>query len=72
MLEVDCRGYACPIPVVKVQKAMSQNPRESLSVLVDSATSRENVTRLAKSKGYGVKVEEQKGDFRLELTPPVK
>jgi tRNA 2-thiouridine synthesizing protein A len=66
MFEVDCRGLACPIPVVKVDKAITQHPGQPISVLLDSAVARENVSRLAKSKGYGVKVE----TLNLELTPP--
>jgi tRNA 2-thiouridine synthesizing protein A len=69
MFEVDCRGLACPIPVVKVDKAIAQHPGQPISVLLDSMVSRENVSRLAKSKGYGVKVETLSHEFKLELTP---
>ena len=72
MTEVDVRGYSCPVPVVKTRKAMEENPGEALSVLVETAVSRENVTRLAESQGYLVKVEEVSGEYKLTLTPPVK
>jgi tRNA 2-thiouridine synthesizing protein A len=51
MVEVDVRGYSCPIPVVRTKKAMEQNPKEVLTVLVETVTSKENVSRLARSKG---------------------
>jgi len=72
MLEVDVRGFSCPIPVVKTKKAIEENPDEILSVFVESAVSKENVSRLAQSKGYSVKVEEVSDEYRLLLTPPGK
>ena len=72
MTEVDARGYSCPIPVVKTKKAMDENPKEILTVLVETAVSRENVSRLAESRGYSIYSEEVSGEYRLTLTPPVK
>jgi tRNA 2-thiouridine synthesizing protein A len=69
MFEVDVLGLACPIPVVRVQKAIAKHPGETLLVKVDSATAKEHVTRLAESKGYSVKAEQLKGEIHLELTP---
>jgi tRNA 2-thiouridine synthesizing protein A len=70
MTEVDVRGYSCPIPVVKTRKAMDENPKEALTVLVETAVSKENVSRLAESRGYSIKAEEVSGEYRLTLTPP--
>jgi tRNA 2-thiouridine synthesizing protein A len=72
MTEVDARGYSCPIPVVKTKKAMDESPGEVLMVLVETAVSRENVSRLAESRGYSIKAEEVSGEYRLTLTPPTK
>ena len=72
MTEVDVRGFSCPIPVVKTKKAIEDNPDEVLTVLVETEVSRENVSRLAKSRGYSVKEEEVSGEYRLTLTPPGK
>jgi tRNA 2-thiouridine synthesizing protein A len=72
MVEVDVRGLSCPIPVVRTKKAIDEHPNEGLTVLVETAVSKENVSRLAKSKGYTVKVEEVEDEFRLLLTPPCK
>ena len=72
MTEVDARGYSCPIPVVKTKKAMDENPKEILTVLVETTVSRENVSRLAESRGYSIYSEEVSGEYRLTLTPPVK
>jgi tRNA 2-thiouridine synthesizing protein A len=67
VIEVDVRGYSCPIPVVK---AIEENPGQPLTVLVETAASKENVSRLANSKGYSVKAESVKDGFRLVLSPP--
>lgn len=69
MTEVDARGFSCPVPVVRTKKAMEENPNQALVVLVDTVTSRENVSRLARSKGYSVKVEKFEEGFRLLLNP---
>lgn len=70
MIEVDARGLSCPIPVVKTKKAIEGNPKEQIMVLVESAVSKENVTRLAESKGYLVEIEDVEDGFRLRLSPP--
>jgi tRNA 2-thiouridine synthesizing protein A len=69
MVEVDVRGFSCPVPVVRTKKAMEQNPKEVLTVLIETAVSKENVSRLAESRGYSIKVEEVSGEYRLTLTP---
>ena len=69
MVEVDVRGFSCPIPVVKTAKVLGKHPHEQVVVLVETAVSRENVSRLAGSLGYAVAVEEVEDGFRLLLTP---
>ena len=72
MTEVDVRGFSCPIPVVKTKKAMEGNPQDVLMVLVETEVSKENVSRLAQSRGYSVREEAVSGEYRLTLTPPGK
>ena len=72
MIEVDVRGFSCPIPVVRTKKAMKDNPGKELTVILESAVSKENVTRLAESEGYSAKVEDTPDGFRLHLTPKKK
>ena len=72
MIEVDVRGFSCPIPVVRIKKAIEENPNKIITVLVESAVSKENVSRLAQSKGYSTKAEEVEDGFRLLLGPPGK
>jgi len=72
MIEVDARGFSCPIPVVRTKEAIDQNPKATLAVLVDNEVSKENVSRLAKSRGYSVEVERAEDGFRLKLSPLAK
>ncbi len=70
MIEVDVRGFSCPIPVVRTKKSIESNPGEPVTVLVETAVSKENVSRLAQGKGYSVEVDEVDDGFRLLLRPP--
>ncbi len=73
MIEIDVRGFSCPIPVVKTQKAMQDNPNEELAVLVETEVSKENVSRLAESRKYSVAEKAVSDDeYVLTLTPPQK
>lgn len=72
MIEVDARGLSCPIPVVRARKAMTENPQEEITVLVDTAVSKENVSWMAQKKGYSVRAEETEDGFRLLLAPPTR
>lgn len=67
MNEVDVRGLSCPMPVIKTKKTLEGMERGSLVVIVDNATARDNVMRLAKSKGCAVTVEQKGDDFYLTL-----
>ena len=69
MFEVDALGLACPIPVVRVQKAMASHPHEPLLVKVDNRAAKENVTRLAQNMGSNVKAGQFGEEIHLELTP---
>ena len=72
MIEVDVRGFSCPIPVVKTKKAFDENPNQPVTVLVESEVSKENVSRLATSRGYSVKIEKVADGYRLLLNPSDK
>jgi tRNA 2-thiouridine synthesizing protein A len=72
VIEVDVRGFSCPVPVVKTKKAMETNPGKELTVLVETAVSRENVSRLARNQGYSINVESVDDEYKLTLTPPQK
>ena len=64
---VDARGFACPMPVVMVQKEVKAAAPAELEVLVDDKCAVENVTRFAEGQGYTVTVAEDDGEFTLCL-----
>ncbi len=67
MKTVDCRGLACPQPVMETKKALDASETKEIKVLVDNPTSRENVSRFASSQGYQVSVTEEKGYSALSI-----
>ena len=69
MKTIDCRGQQCPQPVIQTRQAMLAEPSRVLQVLVDDQACKENVSRLAKTLGYEVKVHTEEAAIQLELTP---
>ena len=66
---IDARGYACPMPVVMVQKAVKDGAPQQLEVLLDNPCSVENVTLFAGNNGYEVEIRPADDDeYTLVLT----
>ena len=63
--ELDCRGLACPHPVIKTKEIIDEGEVEKLTVLVDNPAAKENVSRFLQRSGYEVRVEEQAGAFAV-------
>jgi selenium metabolism protein YedF len=57
ILTVDTRGLACPQPVLETKRIFDEERTKQFIVLVDNATSRENITRFARNQGCEVNVE---------------
>ena len=54
---VDCRGLACPQPVIKTKDSLEEGNLR-LEVIVDNEASKGNVTRFARSRGCEVTLTE--------------
>lgn len=67
MQTIDCRGLACPQPVLETKKALEGFVGEEIIVLLDDPASKENVRRFAESQGHRVSVSEDKGVFELRI-----
>jgi selenium metabolism protein YedF len=63
---VDCRGLACPQPVIRTKKAMSE--WEQVTTIVDNDAAVTNVSRMAKREGYAVSVEKREDGICLSLS----
>ncbi len=65
---VDARGLSCPEPVMLVSEVLRNTAKGNIEVIVDSPTALENVSRLAKNKGWEVNVENlSEGSYRIRL-----
>jgi len=65
---IDARGLSCPQPVLVTVEALGRVKAGEVTVLVDTETSKENVTRASTSLGWQVKeVQQEGGDYRLIL-----
>jgi len=63
---VDARGLSCPQPVLITMEEIKKVGRGEIEVIVDTDTSKENVSRAAESQGWRVQniLEEGEG-YRL-------
>ncbi len=66
--ELDCRGLACPQPVLNTKDVLDQMPSGMVMVTVDNPAARDNVTRFAKSQGCAVEIQGQGPEFTLLIT----
>jgi tRNA 2-thiouridine synthesizing protein A len=69
MVELDLRGYECPMPVVKVMKAMEKNPDAILKIWVDKASAVDDIARYAAKKKYAAHPEKIDREFLVTLSP---
>ncbi len=65
---IDARGKACPQPVLMTKKAIEAMETGTVTLVVDSAISRDNVVRFATSQGCETAVKTKGEEFRIEVT----
>ena len=65
---IDCRGLACPQPVIETKKVIESGKEKDILVIVDNTAARENVSRLARTVGCKVSATEKEGFYYLEIT----
>ncbi|MBU2619742.1 MAG: sulfurtransferase-like selenium metabolism protein YedF [Proteobacteria bacterium] len=53
---LDCRGMACPQPVIRAKELLDTMAQGSLEVLVDNEAAQSNLARFGKSQGCGVEI----------------
>lgn len=58
---LDCRGLACPAPVLRAKETIEGDAVDCLVMLVDNDAARENVSRFLSRAGYEVRLEEWEG-----------
>jgi tRNA 2-thiouridine synthesizing protein A len=65
--KVDARGLSCPQPVIIARNAMKKMGKGSVEVLVETGTSRDNLSRMARREGWQVEILEIEDGFKLVL-----
>ncbi|MEW6184410.1 MAG: sulfurtransferase TusA family protein [Thermodesulfobacteriota bacterium] len=65
---VDARGLSCPQPVIIALDEMKKMGKGEIQVLVDTDTSKENVSRAAGNQGWQVKEVREEGEsYRIVI-----
>jgi tRNA 2-thiouridine synthesizing protein A len=68
MTTVDARGLSCPQPVLLSLGEMKKLSKGRIEILVDTDTSKENVSRAATSQGWEVKDVQPEGEgYRIAI-----
>jgi selenium metabolism protein YedF len=63
--ELDCRGLACPAPVLQTKQALDKENPLSIKVIVDNEAAKQNVTRFLENRKFEVSVEKRGTDFHV-------
>jgi selenium metabolism protein YedF len=63
--ELDCRGLACPAPVLQTKQLLEKESLAAIKVIVDNEAARQNVTRFLEHQKFQVTVEKLGSDLHL-------
>jgi tRNA 2-thiouridine synthesizing protein A len=65
---VDARGLSCPQPVIMTVNEIKKAGQGEITVLVDTDTARENVSRATNAQGWSVlEVEPDEGGYKIMI-----
>lgn len=66
--KIDVRGLSCPLPVVAVRNKLLEMEKGILEVLIDTGTSKDNITRMAVNAGWKAVAREEDGEYLLTIS----
>lgn len=66
--ELDCRGLACPAPVLETKNAIDSEALNTITVILDNEAARQNVSRFLESQNFDVSVRKHENDFHVTGT----
>ncbi len=66
--QIDARGMACPLPVMKTSQLLGEIKEGTVVVIVDNAAALENIKRLAENMRHSVSAEEKAGDYYVTIS----
>jgi len=61
--ELDCRGLACPAPVLQTKQRIEKENLSEINVIIDNQAAKENVSRFLGSQKFEVSVEQRGPDY---------
>lgn len=64
---IDARGEICPVPVVRMKKALREAGEENIREIVDSKISKENLEKMLDEMGIEYTSYEENGDFVVQV-----
>ncbi|RQD75432.1 MAG: preprotein translocase subunit TatB [Candidatus Syntrophonatronum acetioxidans] len=65
---VDTRGLSCPQPVIKTINEIKKGEKKEITVLVDSDTARENISRALDAQGWKVlDVQPEDSGYKIKI-----
>jgi selenium metabolism protein YedF len=63
--ELDCRGLACPAPVLQTKQKIEKEHLSEINVIVDNQAAKENVSRFLGTQKFDVSIEQKGTDFYI-------
>lgn len=60
---LDCRGLACPQPVMRAKELIEAESPQTVEIMVDNQAASQNVSRFIGTRGYAATVTAQGDDF---------
>jgi len=65
--EIDARGLTCPHPVMETDKVLRELEKGTVVTIVDNAAARDNIKRLAESKGCIVTIDMKEDNYYITI-----
>ena len=65
---IDCKGLACPMPVIKTKKYFDLEDSKEALVIVDNEVAKNNILRLAKGINLNSSFIEEEGLYKIQLS----
>ncbi len=62
---LDCRGLACPQPVMRTKELIESDAPQTIEIVVDNSAASQNVSRFLSTRGYAATVTAQGGDYLI-------
>lgn len=62
---LDCRGLACPQPVMRVKELIEADAPQTIEIMVDNSAASQNVKRFLSTRGYAATVTAQGDEFKI-------